>query len=124
MRTKKQKLANYTELVHPGDGIEIEKGVISSGAKIVWVQLKLVSGSDDDIYITNYTKNELIDLYNSGYTLIGVEHDIGNVNIRVMSQERVNFILIYGTTASISIAVYNWDDDANGFAYGNTFVVS
>ena len=85
MRSEKQKLANYTELVHAGEGVTIEKGVISAsggsggGGESGNTTLIVTGEYDSSTQITTLDKtvNEIMNALNSG-TLVLFVHEYTN----------------------------------------------
>lgn len=74
MRSEKQKLANYTELVHAGEGVTIEKGVISAsggGSGGSGGGLIVLSESDGKLSYNGavINRNQFEELYNNNAIL-------------------------------------------------------
>lgn len=75
MRTKKQIEANYTELVHAGEGIEIEKGKISAsggsgggsgGGGVFIINLQNVAVAGDDLPNLDVTPQDVLNAVEQG----------------------------------------------------------
>ncbi len=69
MRSEKEKLANYTELVHAGDGVTIEKGVISaSGGNDGFAVVNGTYDSESGAYTFSY--NEIVEYIENGVPFV------------------------------------------------------